>query len=149
MNSNQVARNRVLARVDEVEAAVSKKERELESIVAEHEREISALREEGETFRRVYDYAWEPTKDVSGVSPGAEGVDLNGALTHRERLARIALATEDRTVNATEAAHVLLRAGVTQSKKSNLVPSLFRLMDNSDDWVKGAPGSFVYQGEPT
>ncbi len=68
-------------------------------------------------------------------------VNLNGARNLAERVIRVAQATKDGVVNATEVTRFLIDSGVHQSSVKDMRPNVFRVFDEHPDvFEKVSPG---------
>ena len=67
--------------------------------------------------------------------------DFTGARNMIQRLERIGDQTGG-VIRLTQAAEILIEAGVTKAKKRTLVSSVYKALDRSDTWEKVKPGLF-------
>ena len=109
--------------------------------------ELERLDNETQLLRKMLAYIDDKStsEELDSVTPRPP-INLEGTRSHRERLQRMALANGG-LVGYAEAANILIAYGYSKGKKGNVQTSAFRLMNDSNDWVKEKPGVFRYIGE--
>ena len=78
--------------------------------------------------------------------PHVTAADLAGSRSQMDALKRIA-GLGDGMVNASEAARLLLEAGMAKGKLRNVVAHIYKLLKGSDEWEWVSPGNFRLRSE--
>jgi hypothetical protein len=91
-----------------------------------------------------------PVVHVTSIRPSSNGwVNRLEGLTHYEALVKLAEDSHKRTVRPTDAAPILQKAGLAKGTSRNLVPHLYRMLRESSQFEKVAPGTFrLTLGQP-
>lgn len=148
MNTDEQARNRILERIRELESNRRDAAEKFRKIEQQYELAFAKLDEKIRDTKELYEFAWEPTADTPDTTQQVTKDQLQNAKTHTDRLALLAMMNDNRTVNATEAAHLFIALSLTKAKKRHMVANAFQIMDESDQWEKVSPGTFKYLGKP-
>ena len=138
MTSDKNARNRMLKEIETLRST-------RDELINNHQVALSKIETELHYAEYYYNLAWEHAENTP-LPTDINELDFTNAKTQADKLVQIALTRRDRTLNATDTAHLFMRLGLTNAKKRHIVGRLFQLMDESDDWEKVSPGTFAYRG---